>query len=140
MPEVRPGQVHYTTATKAVNHGAPCSEDGFHGIAIKQVAAPAGTGLGSALITAVAIGEKFIIQFKGRVYLANTTNGQTGGGALSAVKGSGIYITIATNLLTLTGPASGTVGRFGRCTEVAGERGVGAGQIRIDLDARDTLL
>lgn len=126
MPEVRPGQVHYTVATKAVNHGAPCTEDGFVGIAIKQVAAPAGTGLGATAITQVAVAEAFIIQIKGRVYVPN---------GISAVKGSPIYIVAASNALTLT--AGGNL-KFGRCTEVAGTRGVGAGQMRVDLDAKDT--
>lgn len=126
MPEVRPGQVHYTVATKAVAHGAPCTEDGFVGTAIKQVAAPAGTGLGSALITQVQVGESFVIQIKGRVYVAN---------GIGAVKGSPIYIIAATNALTLT---VGANLKFGRCTEVAGTRGVGTGQMRVDLDAKDT--
>lgn len=126
MPEVRPGQVHYAVATKAVANGAPCTEDGFSGVALKQVAAPAGTGLGSVLITQVQIGENFIIQIKGRVYVDNL---------ISAVKGSPVYIIAASNLLTLT---VGTNLKFGRVTEVAGTRGVGTGKMRVDLDAKDT--
>jgi hypothetical protein len=135
MPDFRPGQVHYAVATKAVLHGAPCSEDGFTGVAIKQIAAPAGTGLGSTLITTVAIGEAFIIQIKGRVYVANTGTGSP------YVKGDTLYLTLATYALTKTGPqVAGTTHKFGRVTEVAGTRGVGTGQMRVDLDAKDTFV
>jgi hypothetical protein len=139
MPEVRPGEVHYATAVRALVHGAACAVDNFVGVALKQQAAPAGTGLGAAAITTIAIGEKFIVQIKGRVYLANTVTGIAGATALGAVKGSPVYITLATDLLNIAGPASGTVARFGRVTEVAPERGVAAGNIRVDLDAKDTI-
>lgn len=127
MPEVRPGQVHYATATKAVDHGKPCTEDGFVGIAIKQQAAAAGVGLGDTTITRVGVGENFIIQIKGRVYVDNL---------ISATKGAPIYIVAATNLLTLTSN-SGANPKFGRVTELAGTRGVGTGKMRVDLDAKD---
>jgi hypothetical protein len=139
MPEVRPGEVHYATATAALKHGQATAIDGFVGQALKQQAYPAGTGLGAAAITDIAIGEKFIVQIKGRVYFANTTTGLVGGPALSAVKGSPLYITIASGLLAITGTVSATVYRFGRVTEVAGERGVGTGMMRVDLDAKDTI-
>ena len=140
MPEVRPGEVHYATATAALVHGQATAIDGFVGQALKQQAYPAGTGLGAAAITAIAIGEKFIVQIKGRVYLANTQTGLDGATALAAVKGSPVYITIATGILNIAGPASASVARFGRVTEIAGERGVGTGKIRVDLDAKDGLL
>jgi hypothetical protein len=139
MPEVRPGEVHYATAVRALKQGQACAVDGFVGIAIKQQAAPAGTGLGAPEITTIAIGEKFIIQIKGRVYVFNTVTGLAGAAPLAAVKGSPVYITLATDALNIAGPASATVGRFGRVTEIAPERGVGTGAIRIDLDAKDTI-
>jgi hypothetical protein len=138
--ETRPGQVHYATATAILTHGQACVIDGFVGQAIKQQAAPAGTGLGASAITQIAIGEKFIVQIKGRIYMANTQTGLAGATALSAIKGSPVYITIATGILNITGPASGTVARFGRVTEVAPERGVATGNMRVDLDAKDGLL
>lgn len=145
MPEVRPGQVHYAVCSKATGwtHGQACAEDGFVGQAIKQQAAPAGTGLGAAAITVVAQNENFIIQIKGRIYLANTTTGLVGAAALSAVKGSPLYFTTTTNVLSITGTLSATVLRFGRVTEVAGaalSRGVGTGMMRVDLDAKDGLI
>lgn len=145
MPEVRPGQVHYAVCSKVggVTHGQVTTEDGFVGQAIKQQAAPAGTGLGAAAITLIAQNENFIIQIKGRIYIANTSNGLVGGIALTATKGATVYYNTATNLLVLAGPASATLLRFGRVTEVAGaalSRGVGTGMMRVDLDAKDGLL
>lgn len=129
MPEWRPGQIEYFTATKAVNHGAPCTELGVAGIAIKQVAAPAGTGLGAATITQVGIGEQFAIVKRGRVYVDNA-----GTGAPYA-KGATLYIIPASNLLTNS--AAGNV-KFGRVVEVPPTRGVGTGKMRVDLDDRDS--
>jgi hypothetical protein len=140
MPEVRPGEVHYATATAALKHGQACAVDGFVGQALKQQAYPAGAGLGDPAIQNIAVGEKFIVQVKGRIYLSNTQTGLDGATALGAVKGSPVYITPATGVLSLVGPATATLARFGRVTEVAGERGVGTGKIRVDLDAKDGLL
>jgi hypothetical protein len=120
--------MHYATATKAVNHGLPCVEVGFVGVAVKQQAAPGGTGLGATAITQVGVGEKFGILIKGTVYVANL---------ISAVKGSPVYIVAATNLLTLTSN-SGANPKFGRVEAIAGERGVGTGQMRVDMDAKDS--
>lgn len=130
MPEVRPGQVYYAVASKAVNHGAPCVEQGIPGIAIKQQAAPAGTGLGATAITQIAISESFIIQIKGRVYVANS---RSEGGAFA--KGDPVYIIAATNLLTAVSTSNV---KFGRVVELAGTRGVGTGMMRVDLDLKDT--
>jgi hypothetical protein len=130
MPEVRPGNVEYVTATKAVLHGAPCTEVGFSGTAVKQVAAAAGTGLGSSLINTVQVGEKFAIIVKGRVYVPNSRNE---GGAFA--KGDVVYIIAASNLLTAV---VGTNLKYGRVAEIAGERGVATGQMRVDLDAKDS--
>ena len=144
MPEVRPGEVHYVGARARApatpKHGQPCTADGFVGIAIKQQPPPGGTGLNDPAHTTIGATEAFIIQIKGRVYIDNTVTGIAGGGALSAIKGSPIYMTLATGVLNIAGPASATVARFGRCTEIAGERGVGTGKIRVDLDAKDGLL
>jgi hypothetical protein len=129
MPEIRPGQVHYVTAaTKAVSHGAPAIEDNFCGVAIKQQAAPAGTGLGATAITQVAVGEPFIIQHKGQVLVVNSR--QEGG---TFAKGAAVYIRTADNLLTAV--TTGNV-RFGRVEAIATERGIPAGQMRVDLDSK----
>lgn len=130
MPEVRPGQVFYAVATKAVAHGAPCTELGFAGIAIKQTAAVAGVGLGDPTITTVQVGESFIIQIKGRVYVSNAN---AAGGTFS--KGDPVYIIAASNALT---SASAGNGKFGRVADVAPARGVGTGRVTVDLDAKDS--
>lgn len=131
----RPGERFYPTqATKAVLHGAPCAENGVVGVAIKQVAAPFGTGLGSALINQVQVAEKFVIDTKGIVEVINT-------GISGATKGAPVYITVATNALTLTGPASaGVTEKFGRVAELAGERKTPTGKLRINLDMKDSFV
>jgi hypothetical protein len=128
---IRPGRTHYCTATKTVVHGAPCTEQGFAGIAIKKIVAPGGTGLGAAIITTVQIGEKFHIETRGEV---EVTNSRSEGGTFA--KGDAVYIIPATNLLTAVSTANV---KFGRVTELGGEgRGLPTGSTlcRIVLDAR----
>lgn len=132
MSEERPGNAFYAVATKAVQHNAPCIELGFSGRAVKQIAAPAGTGLGATIITQIQVGEAFIIRDKGRHYFPNT---RSEGGTFA--KGDPVYIIAATNLLTATSN-SGANPKFGRVAEIAGERGVGTGMMRVDLDAKST--
>lgn len=134
MAELRPGQVHYVAAaTKTVVHGAPAVEQGFAGVGYKQVAAPAGTGLGSTLVTTVQVGEAFIIQHKGQVYIANT---RFGGGTFAA--GDIVNIRVSDNALTTAAADASTIFKYGRVEAIAGSRGVGTGQMRVDLDARDS--
>ena len=125
MPYERPGERFYPTqATKAVMHGFPCVEEGVAGVAIKQVAAPFGTGLGATIIKQVQVGEDFVIDCEGIVEVPNT-------GIAAAAKGALVYITEADNTLSL---ASG-VGklRVGRVFELAGERQTPTGKLRIKL-------
>jgi hypothetical protein len=130
MPEVRPGNIMAVpSATRATVHGAPTVEPntvaGVAGVAVKTAAAPGGTGLGAAAITAIGVGEQFNLIVKGRVYLDNP-------GAIFA-RFALVYIIAATGVLTVT--ASGNVA-LGRCVEIAGDRGVGTGKMRVDLDLR----
>lgn len=128
MTEIRPGAREYVVATKAVVHGAPCVEKNYVGVALKQIAAPAGTGLGSSLINTIQVTEAFVIATKGRVYITNP--------ASAFAKGDPVYITVADNSL-VAGAGTGIV-KFGRVAEIAGERGVGTGKMRVDLDAKDS--
>jgi hypothetical protein len=130
MPYERPGERHYATATKAVAHGLPVVEGGVVGVAIKQIAPPAGTGLTDPLNTTIQIGEKFVIDVKGIVEVPNT-----GPGMAAAVKGTPVYIVAADNTLTTTGPAGG---KFGRVTELPGERKTPTGYCRVNMDMRDS--
>lgn len=130
MAEIRPGAREYVTATKVVAHGAPCTENNYVGIALKQIEAPYGTGLDDDLITKVQVDEEFVIAIKGRVYVSNV---DAAGGTFTT-KGEPVYIIAASNLLT---SASGGNLKYGRVAEVAGERGVGTGKMRVDLDAKD---
>lgn len=130
MSEEVHGRAFYCVATKVVAHNAPATELGIAGRAVKQLAAPVGTGLGSTLITNVQIGEAFIIRSKGRHYF---TNSRSEGGTFA--KGDAVYIIPATNLLTAVSTSNV---KFGRVVEIAGERGVGTGKMRVDLDMRDS--
>lgn len=125
MPYERPGERYYpAAATKAVVHGTLTVEDQVVGIALKQQAAAFGTGLGSALITTIAVGEDFVIDCEGIIEVPNT-------GITTAIKGTMIYITEANNALSL---ASGTGKvRVGRVFEVPGERETGATTLRVKL-------
>ncbi len=124
MPYERPGQGYYTQATKLTNHGAPCTEDGIVGVAIKQKAVSWQAGL--AAQNQIGIGEQFHIRTKGIRQVPFVSG---------AVKGAAIYITAATNALTAT--ASGNL-KYGRVVEVQGQRGTPTGFMRVDLDLKDT--
>jgi hypothetical protein len=117
---------YVTAATKAVNHGDPCVENGVVGVAVKQKAPAASAGTGTPQ-KQVAIGEPFAIISKGIVQVAN---------GISAVKGSPVYIVAATNVLTLT---SGNP-KFGLCVEIAGQRGTPTAKMRVDLDKKDSFV
>jgi hypothetical protein len=137
MPYNRPGFMYYAIATVGTHlHGDPVLYDGVAGVAVKQKAVAAGAAAGAATQKAIANGEQFAIISKGIVQLPNTQTGRVGGTALSAIKGSPIYITAA-HALTLT---SGTNAKFGRCVEVAGAlgRGTPTGYMRVDLDKKDS--
>lgn len=134
--EQRPGNVHYATATVAVEHGAPVEEDGFVGIAVKQIEAPAGTGLGDSKIKTIQVSEAFVIRLKGLVYVSGVKS-ETG----NFVVGDKVYIIPSSdgsnpNELTLATTAGNV--KFGRVEAVAGSRGVGTGKMRVNLDAKDT--
>lgn len=138
--------MHYATATAARQHGDICAEDNVVGVAVKQKAVPAGAAAGAATQQAIASGEPFAIISKGVVQIYNTTNGRSGGTALSAVKGSPVYVTVAAGAtptaptLALAGPATATLLKVGRVVEVAGQRGTPTGMMRVDLDKKDGLL
>ncbi len=128
MPDTRPGRGKYVIATKAVLHGAACVEKKFAGISIKQVTAPAGTGLGSVLISTVQVGERFFISTKGAVVIANP-------GAMFA-EGDPVYIRESDNVLQSA--SGGGIVKFGRASDIAPTQGVPTGFMRVDLDARDS--
>jgi hypothetical protein len=130
MPYSRPGYMYAVVATKAVAHGAPVTEDGFVGTAVKQKAAAFGTGPSSAAaLYTVPIGEAFAIITKGIVEVAI-------GGLTGLAKGDAIYITAADNTLSKT--ASGNL-KYGKVVELAGSRGTRTGFVRIDLDHKASI-
>ena len=128
MPKNRPGLIKYVTATKATTHDAPVSENNIVGVAVKQKAVASGQG--AAGRQNIAVGEQFAIISKGLVEVPV--------GGLTVAKGTPIYITVASNTLTTTGPAAyGTTNKFGRVVEVPGERGGRTTHMRVDLDDAD---
>ncbi len=142
--EQRKGDVHYVTAaTAAVLHGAPVEEDGFVGIAVKQIEAPAGTGLRNDAgttpnpdIYTIKVGEAFVIRLKGLVYV---TNARQEGGTFAV--GDPVYINASsdgTDPNELSNTSAGSHLKFGRVEAIAGSRGVGTGKMRVNLDAKDT--
>ncbi len=128
MTYERPGQGHYSAATKITNHGAPCVEDSIVGVAIKQKASKWDAGLVGR--NQVAIGEQFHIRTKGIRQVPFVTG---------AVKGSAIYIVTATNALTLTAQTAPTGYKYGKVVEVQGQRGTPSGFMRVDLDQKDSI-
>lgn len=116
--------MYYATATTTHLHGAPVTYDGVSGIAVKQKVVGSGEAAGAAQKT-IANGEPFAIITKGIVQVAN---------AITAIKGSPIYITTG-HVLTLT---VGTNPKFGRCVEIAAQRGTPTGMMRVDLDKKDS--
>lgn len=123
--QIRPGRVHYATATKEVAHGAPCTEEGFVGIAVKQQVPVAGVGLGDSTITTIAIGEDFVIELLGLVTITNS------GGF---VVGDKLYIDPSNNTVTKT---VGSNLKFGIVEAVAGERGTPTGKCRVNTNVKD---
>lgn len=123
----RPGARFYTVATKAVQHGAPCTEENVSGTAIKQKA----PGATAALSThqTIAIGEAFAIKNKGIVEVPAVAG---------VIPGDTVWINATNNVLTEADPGVGNGRKYGRCVEVAGDRGTPTGRMRVDLDAKDS--
>ena len=119
---------YYATATKQVNHGDPCVENNIAGIALKQKT-PAWNANYSDL-KKITVGEDFLIRHLGTVEVP------TLGGA---AKGAAVYITTATNALTLTAPGAGLGFPFGRVVELAGQRGTSPGAMMVNMDLRDNI-
>lgn len=129
------GRTHYCVAAVAIAHAAPCTQNGFVGTAVKMVAAPGGTGLGSSLISVIQVGERYHIELKGDRYL---TNARQEGGTFAV--GDPVYIRTADNLLTATSN-SGANPKYGRVSEIDDGNGhaiaAGTGLMLVNLDAKD---
>jgi predicted RecA/RadA family phage recombinase len=130
----RPGTRYYASATKAVTHGAPVVENGVVGVAQKQKQPLSSVGIGGSPNPQVniPIGEAFAIVNKGIVQVPYVG---------AAAKGTPVYITAASNALTLTGPgAPPTTYKYGVVVEVQTQRGTPTGFMRVDLDLKDSFV
>jgi hypothetical protein len=127
MPYNRPGPGVYVTRTgAAVQHGAPAVESNFAGVAVKQKTRGWSDPVSNQ--ATIDVGEAYFLVTKGVVQVPNT-------GISASVKGDPIWITTAGVLTTATGTP-----KFGRIVEVAGNRGVPLGKVRIDLDSKDSFV
>jgi hypothetical protein len=132
MPYNRPGPgVYVTNGATPIAHGSPQYAAGFVGVAVKQLARVWSDSF--AVQAQIDANEPYFLITKGVVQVSNA-------GISANVKGDTIYMTNATGVLTPTGPGSGTVSKFGRIVEVAGQRGTPAGKVRIDLDTKDSFV
>lgn len=140
MSYERPGQGFYVpAATKAVFHGAPATEHGVVGVAIKQKAKGWAEGLTSNYAR-IEVNEPFHIRTKGVREVA-IGSGTPGVGIAAGVLGGNVYIRSTTNALILEDANAAGDLPYGKIVElpaVAG-RGVATGFMRIDLDQKDTL-
>lgn len=125
MPYSRPGAIQLVTATKAVWHGDPATEDGFVGVAVKIKAPGAGAGSGTPQ-KQIAVDEDFNLIRKGEVQVDALAGADVG---------DALYIVAADNTLTET---SGSNLKYGRVTATAGIKGCPTGKMRVDLDAKDS--
>lgn len=126
MPYSRPGFAQYVKNETGgtLKQGQPFRDGkGNVGIAVKQKAGHWQDGLTTQ--TLIAINEQFLLLVKGVVEV-DTVSG--------LAVGDKVFITSG-NVLTET---EGSNDKFGRVTEVAGERGTPAGKVRIDLDRKDS--
>jgi hypothetical protein len=132
MPYNRPGQIFYTTNASGGNiaHNSPVLSGGRVGVAIKQKATDPTAGLVNP--AQIANGEAFAMVVKGVVQVPVT-------GITSPAVGDPVYIVASSNALTKTAGTGGANKPFGRITELAGTRGTPTGQVRIDLDAKDSI-
>ncbi len=127
---------HTAIATKAVNHGNPCIENGFPGVAFKTTQLNAYVAPNSTAAQQIGIGEGFVIQIGG---VHEVAAARFAGAALPAL-GAAVYITLADNVLVLAATAvtAGLVeaeySKFGRVDRIDATRGVAY----INAEARDT--
>lgn len=121
MPASGRGHMHYTTATKEVNHGAPVVEDGIAGLAVKQQTRSWKDGLANQAV--IDVDEDFGIEYGGVFYVDHT----------AAISGSGkgdtLYIDPDDNTLQVS--TTGNVA-FGKIKDLPGERGCPLGKYRVD--------
>lgn len=126
MPENRPGRgIHVTNDTgEDLKHDQPVAVDNYVGVTVKQKATHWDEGLSARSV--IPDGEDYFLITKGLVVVDEVSG---------AAKGDAIYIDDE-NKLTKTSSENTA---FGRVYNVANERGVPTGKMRVDLDAKDSI-
>jgi len=142
MPTENPGIKHTAIFTKITDHGAPCVENGFPGVAEKVAQLGSYVDPASAAARQIAVGEEGEIVYRGEVEVARAGNlAAADVSADDAV--SAVYIRVADNVLGLAAQAlaagalnAGWV-KFGRISERDASRNPQV--LRVSLDARNTI-
>jgi hypothetical protein len=127
--------VHVTASAK-VKDGLPASDDGFVGIAVKQI--PKSSDVARSTLDDIEISEKYYLLITGE---ADVINGSAQGGpGLTLAKGTAVYINDATNALVLAATAltagvlNAGFSKYGKVAYLAPERGLPTGWVTINLD------
>lgn len=124
MPYSRPGSgVYVTNGGTPMVHGQAAVNGNFVGVAVKQKVRS--WQVGYALQKTIDAAEPYYLITHGIVQVSAT-------GITTPAAGNPVYITSAG---ALTSTATGNLA-FGQIVEIAGQRGVPTGMVRIDLDSK----
>lgn len=135
MAYERPGHALRVTAGVDVLHGQPASDDGHVGRVIKT-ATPAQDATRATRGVVVA-GEAYNLRPRGvmEVSIVSTAGAGVAAWDITGVtKGALVYITDATNVLSLAAAAGKSV--LGKVTHLAGEQGTPTNKVRVDLQQK----
>jgi hypothetical protein len=128
MPEHSNQEVEriFSGASVAVRSGEPAADEGRVGTAIKTKTPAADTP--RADLQTIQVGEPYNMIVHGGISIPLA-------GLEAAVHGDLVYITTATNALSLNNPGAGRQ-VLGKVVELAGERGGPLDRLRVDLDQK----
>jgi hypothetical protein len=129
MPEHADNEVEriFSGAIRRRQHGEPAADEGRVGTAIKTKTPAADTP--RATFRRSAVGEPYNMIVHGGIISVPLA------GLEAAVHGDLVYITTATNALSLNNPGAGRQ-VLGKVVELAGERGGPLDRLRVDLDEK----
>lgn len=128
MSYERPGRGLDLIANALLTHDTPHYQAGASGVVIKQDNPKTLDSLTAR--AQVASGVKYFLRTRG------VTEQATQAGLSGATVGAPVYITKATDALSVT-PSAGANVPFGRVHQIAGAFGVPTGRIQINMSLRD---